>query len=743
MKQAEPLAIETPGAAMGVQTGMRGATGAVVAGIVAGIDTVGFSIALAVLMFAGPLAGGLGIAASAALLATAIIGLALGLCSGLRGNLGHAQDIGVAVLAPALATMAAAGALASDQLVATAFAIIAAASLATGLLMYLTGWLGLGRMVRFFPQTVVAGFLAGTGWLMVVSGIAVAAHLSIGSLFDPSAWTHDNLARVAAVVGFAASLWFLLPRIAHPAGLAVLLAAGVGVFHAILWLTGQGIGQAQAAGWLPVVLESGSLGSLAEIPRSIDWATVLSGAPVIGIVALLSLLAALMNTSALEVIEGLEVDHNAELRVTGLANMACGAVVGPPGYAGLASSMIAGRISPSNRGAAVVMAAVAVLGIFFANALVSTIPIFVTAGLIVFLGVDLLHEWLVKTRRRYTTAEWMIVLVIVIAVATAGFVAAVVIGLAIAVALFAFSYARIPVLRRVQTLEQLRSTLDRDPRQTAQLRGSGASVAVYELQGFLFFGTAERLRVRLRDRLMDQSERKLRRLILDFGQVSGVDSAALALMDRIGAMSADLGVGLVFSRLRPDVAQAFERATPALLQSAHVQRTATLDEAIEAAEEMLLGAPARIVAPSEIAARYAAQDQDLQRLSTFFARLPVERLARGARVLIEGEPADGLVLIEEGRVAVFRKGDPKRAPQRLRAMSAGSIIGDIGFATGGSRTADIVAETDVVVRRLSAENLRTIERDDPALAQAVSRAVMRALAEKVLTANRAVDGETG
>lgn len=710
---------------------------AILAGIVAGLDTVGFSIALAALVFTGPLAGGLGLAASATLLASAIMAFALARGSGLRGNVGHAQDIGVAVLAPALATMAASGTLAPEASVATAFAIIIASSLATGLLMVLTGWLGLGRMVKYFPQTVIAGFLAGTGWLLVVGGIAVAADLSMAGLFDPSAWNAEKLVRLAPVLVFALTLWLLLPRIANPAAMVMLLLAGVAIFHLGLAISGATMADAQAFGWLPAVLATGGLGDIQSMPVLIDWPTVAAALPSVGIVAILCVLAALMNTSALEAVAGEEADHDRELRVTGAANIACAAIAGPPGYSGLASSLIAHRISPGSRVAGAVTGAIALVGIVAADMLVSSIPIFVTAGLIIYLGADLLRDWLVDTRHRYSAAEWTIVLLIVVAVAVAGFATAVVLGLAIAVALFVFNYARVPVVRRAQTLGNLRSTLDRDPMQEAVLREKGAAVEVYQLQGFVFFGTAERLRGLLKRRLSDPKLPKLERLILDFGQVSGVDSAALALVERIAAMTGGNGVHLVLSRLRPDLAEALDRAAPALRSAQHVERAETLDEAVEVAEAAILGTPLHSVAPAEIARRYAVPDEDAPRLAAYFSALPEERLERGALVVTEGEPADGLILLEQGRVSVRGKSRLGAGPVRLRAMAAGSIIGDIGFANGGKRTADIVAETDIVIRRMSGNGLAALERDDPGLALVVLHAVARALAEKVVTANRA------
>ena len=715
----------------------------VFAGFVAGIDIVGFSVALAALMFAGPLAAGLGIAASAALMATAILGFTLAIGSGLRNNLGHAQDIAVAILAPALAAMAMTEGRTPETAIATAFAIVAASSFATGLLMFLTGRLGLGRMVRFFPQPVIAGFLAGTGWLLIVSGISVAANQPLDGLWDPRTWSINELLRVLPVVGFGLVLWVILPRIRHPATLVVLLFAAVAGFHAVLAAFGQSTAAAQAGGWLPGSAATGSLGDLLGFVPLVDWPSVGTALPTIGIVAVLSLIACLMNTSALEAVTGEEANQNAELRITGIANIACSLVAGPPGYSGLTSSLIAHRISRGSRIAGVVMAVVALIGLLAAGTLVATIPVFVTSGLIVYLGADLMRDWLVATHRRYSTAEWAIVLSIVIVVAVAGFVAALVAGLAIGVALFVFSYAQVRVLRATHTLERLRSSVERDPQQEDVLRARGAAVVVFELQGFLFFGTAERLRNQLRARLDDPNLPELRRMILDFGEVSGVDSATLNLIERIVTMTADRNIQLVLSRAGRAVAAALDRASTDVLNAAHVQRTATLDEAVEAAEEMLLGEPPRSIPPSELAARYAVLLDDVPALTAFFETLEVERISRGTSLLIEGEPADGILLLEEGRVIVQRRRDDGSSRQRLRAMGPGAILGDIGLATRARRTADVVAETEVAVRRITAAKVAELERDNPQLALALSRIVMRALASKVMTANRVAEGQRG
>ena len=59
--------------------------------------------------------------------------------------------------------------------VATAFAVVVCAGLASALALILVGGLGLGRVVRFFPHPVIAGFLASTGWVLLAGGVLMVA----------------------------------------------------------------------------------------------------------------------------------------------------------------------------------------------------------------------------------------------------------------------------------------------------------------------------------------------------------------------------------------------------------------------------------------------------------------------------------------------------------------------------------------------------------------------------------------
>ena len=713
----------------------------VTAGTIIGVDNLAFGIAIATLLFSGALDAGLELAVSAALVSTLVCAVVLALYSRITCHIGHVQDLGVAVLAQALAAMAATHALAEDVRIATALVIVALASLASALVLLATGWFGWGRIARYFPQPVLAGFLAGSGWLLTIGGLSIASGVSMADLVWPSAWDGDSLQKALPAVLFAALLWVVLRRSKWSGALVTMLTLAVIGFHIGLWVMGLSIGDAQTAGWVPMVATRGAtFPDLVALTPIVDWGVVGHALPAILTVAFLTLMGALMSTSALEAVTGEEVDANRELRLTGFANLGIALLAGPPAFSGFVSSLMAIRSGVTTRGTGLVMAAVVLIGLVAAGTIISTIPVFVMAGVILYLGIDLMADWLVRTRKTYGQGEWLVILVIVATIILFGFLVGILAGMMIACVIFVWSYSAVPILRRSGSLTEVPSTLVRGAGEAEVLRREGGRVAVIEVQGYLFFGTAERLRERVRRRITDPGRPPLLRLVLDLHHVVGLDAAAAAVLQRIASIVAEDGGALVLSGCRADLQSAILRAAPGL----GATFVPSLDEALEQAEDDVLARmPQTAAGAAEFSDLFARLPADQDRLERLFGTLPVEQLPKGSIVLRAGEVADSLVFLVQGRVVV-RLPTAQADAARLRAMSAGAVLGDIGLALGTRRTADVVAATDIAIRRLTQQHLARFDREDPHLALAVQRLLSRALAERIVRdENRTKAGAEG
>jgi SulP family sulfate permease len=117
----------------------------------------------------------------------------------------------------------------------------------------------------------------------------------------------------------------------------------------------------------------------------------------------------------------------------------------------------------------------------------------------------------------------------------------------------------------------------------------------------------------------------------------------------------------------------------------------------------------------------------------------VERIQvkAGEALIQQGAAATDLYFVESGSLTaqLELEGQPV---VRLARVGAGSVVGELGFYTGGVRTASVIAADDCLVGRISVEGVARIERDDPDLALALHRAMVRLVSHRLARANDAV-----
>ena len=114
------------------------------------------------------------------------------------------------------------------------------------------------------------------------------------------------------------------------------------------------------------------------------------------------------------------------------------------------------------------------------------------------------------------------------------------------------------------------------------------------------------------------------------------------------------------------------------------------------------------------------------------ATLTQRSLARGDRLVQEGEAADTLFIVVSGRFAVRTAA---LAGATLAEIGAGEPIGEIAFLTGARRTATVTALRDSIVASLDRAAFERIGAANPTL----WRSLAVALAGRVAATNRALD----
>jgi SulP family sulfate permease len=267
-----------------------------------------------------------------------------------------------------------------------------------------------------------------------------------------------------------------------------ILLGSIVVFYLVLLVTGTSIESAIARGlllgkvsgeavWQPLALKN---------PLAADWIAIIGQGGNILIALTLSLVGLLLNASALELAIQKDVDLNHELKSAGLANFLSGLGGGLIGYHALSFSALSHRSGARGRLPGLIAGTICVVMLFAGLALLAFFPKPFFGGLLLFLGLDFLVEWVITSWTKLSRAEYAIVLLILIVIASTDFLIGVGVGLVAMVILFVLNYSRIRVVHLALSGAELSSNVEGCAYHRRALANLGQHVYILELDGFLF-----------------------------------------------------------------------------------------------------------------------------------------------------------------------------------------------------------------------------------------------------------------
>ena len=697
--------------------------------------TVTFGLSYSVLIFSGPLAPFLSYGIAVTFISSAIISAVLACGSSYPFATGGPESSTAAMTAILAATLAERVATAnpSAPLLEPTLITLGLASLATGLVLCGFGVTRMGRAIRYVPYPVVGGFLGATGCLILIGAVRVITghRLQLSTLGEFANIT--ALAELGAAGTVTLILYLTRHRSSSPFGLPAILIAGVIAAQIGFWLAGMDLTQAQESGWVLKPPPSVSL-TLAWTEIG-DYPWRIFGDLTVDVIAVIFVTAssALFNTAGVEVAIQRDANLERELNVTGLANMLSGVFSGYTGCISVSRTVLSFKTGARGRLSGLTVSVICLLMLAGAPLLLGYVPTFVLGGLLIYLGADLLHKWIIDSRKRLSVTEYLSLLAIIVIIVQWGFLPGVLIGVIIGCATFALSASRIDSIKFHFDGSEYRSSLDRSRDDQAVLARHGGAIQGLILQSYLFFGSANRLSQHVKARLQRHAE--CRYLLFDFKLVTGIDSSAAYSFIQIKRAADDRGVRLVLVHLAASAEKAL-RSSGFLTGDVHV--VPELDHALEWCE-------------NEIIARYQGRAQEEANLRDWFTQMlgsehdanelmnRCERLdvAEGDIVVSAGAAADSMHFILDGRVGVMIPGENDR-PTRVRSLGRYTTIGEMGLVSGAPRSATIQAEAASVLYVLSNAQFDTIKIEQPQLGQKLLTYFMTVMAERLTFANRMI-----
>jgi SulP family sulfate permease len=707
----------------------------ILAGVLIGIMNITVAISIAALIFSGTHPSYLSAGIVMLLVGTLVIGLWGTMFSGFGGVICAPRSGLAPVFAAMIAAIYSASSSSSPQeVLVTMIITIIMASVVTGLFLILLGKLRLGNLVRYIPYPVMGGFFAGIGYIFVKGGLTVA----MGK--PPEVQTFHNVAFIQLAIPaiiFAILLYIFLKSFKHWSAFPLFLIVGFVLFYAAAFLSGATAETLVANGWLPKIDAPEGiqlpLVSLRYIEH-IDWWLILGQAGAMLVVALLSAIILLLDISGIEIITNLELDPDKELRTMGYANVVSGLAGGYPGVHVASDTAFTYKLGGDNKIMGIVYALAIFITILAGTGFIGKVPTYILGGLLIYVGIDFLTDWVWNTRKELPLSDYAIVWIILIAIALFDILQGVAFGFSVAVVLFVISYSRLSIIKSEASGHEHGSNIDRDLLTREKLNERGESILILMLQGYIFFGTSSKLLNEIRQRIHD---RKIEFLVMDFHHVSQLDTSAIMAFKKLGQLSEKHHFHVIVTAISDEDTQKLKNISFFTTEFSKLKRGYfdTMDEGVAWCEEFILKElnHSVLLFHKELISLLYLITQDEAAANELAGYFNIIKKKKDEYLFKQGEPGDSMYLVANGSITVVIESAGRT--HVVRRYQSGAILGEMAIYTGEPRSASVIIEDDAVLYELDAKKHEAMQRTHPVATGKFHSYIVRLLSERLNRAN--------
>lgn len=606
-----------------------------------------------------------------------------------------------------------------------------------GLILLLTARLGLGRLIKYVPVAVLSGFTTGIAGMLLLYALPVVlgAGLSAGKMAEWLPHIHPGALAITAVAVWIALCPLSWPLVRHVPGILQSLIAAW-LMHRLLLAVGINGGPvlADLATALP---GPGVLVSALVLPEIhlVHLATALKFAAAI---AMASALETLATAAALDAQLNERTSSDAELRRLAYT-MFCVAPLGMPvaGTLGRSAALLSvgAQTRMANAAYALCLLALTLLAYRWIaelpQAAIGGVLIVVARGMVgnsLQQAISAIKDAQDKRERKRSIADFSVMALVALVTLLDSFVTGLMAGIVSAMALFIRDQSR-SIIRRVQFGNRCHSLRLRSPQARAVQVEHGAEIAVIEVEGVLFFGSAEHL-----VKQIESLPATARIVIIDLRRVSDIDTTASRMLEQTARRVGEEGRRLLLSHLPPSrrlrgtlLARGVNAVIPA--ENWFVD----LDSALEYAEEDLLarhGVADDAAGPLPLAQSYLATGLSARQLQALAGYLVPRSLAAGEMLFRQGDTGCSLFVVTRGALSIHLPQTGCNG-KRLIAFGPGAVVGEMALVTSTSRSADALADEDTELLELDDVNLQALEHAHPEIASALLRAIASILADRL------------
>lgn len=708
-------------------------------GVVDGLDVSLWCYAFASIIFSGALSGFIPVGVAIILCGWAALGFTIIFTSKLRVHMGTLDEQAIVIIGGiGLILSAEFGAdTGTARGLATMLAVMSVTTLSVAVVFYVSGKYQLAHLLELIPYPVICGFMAGIGWLLLDASVSVAIDAPISFDIGTELQQGNNaLKLVLAVVG-GLGLFFFTKYVSKSWALPFACGVILLVFYGYVEVVNIPVTELRAGGWL-YEIQSESNGALHQLSglsiNDIDFGFVVSVMPQITTIAVLALLSASMNFSAISTANSkTHLRASDEMETLGLANLFCGLLCSPPGYSSATTSLLYQRFGATSRWVTLSSNLVCILVAVVGASLISVLPKVLICSTIFLFAIQMFYDWMYTNARSFSALDYLIVCTILAVVITMGFMQGVIVGVILSIFLFVLRYSMISAIQSQYKLNDHRSSVERSASCNAALNRHGSEALVYTLQGFLFFGTANSVRDSIR---LNIDNNQYATICLDIRRVTGIDISALNTFIQIKEFCEAEGILVLYCVSSKELE---EKILNFNVPSTPVNKPLIFSEtdfALEYMEEVILSKYVAETVTGTIKSHLLNMLGNEEKVSLLASVMVRVAFKAGEYLFKQGETGHRFYMLESGSMSAsidIGNGYSKR----VKKFSTGSVIGEMsGYTKDNTRSASVMADEASILYCFDPEKLNHQHHSRTEILAAIHELVARTMGARVEYMNR-------
>jgi SulP family sulfate permease len=613
-----------------------------------------------------------------------------------------------------------------------------------GVFQILLGVLGGGKLIKYIPYPVIAGFMNGVAIIIFTSQVKPFLGLKAGQTFWDIFTGNAIPAWHTVLVGLVTIAFILLaPRLIKSIpGSLIGMIGGIACFFIIGFIAKPELLQSDTnpyiIGYIPTSIPKPTMAlKFLNIFSQYEMKHLLMVIIPAITLGMLGAIDSLLTSLVADLVSKTRHNSKKELIGQGVGNIVSPLFGGLAGAGSTVRTLVNYESGGRTRLSGMICGLTVLLVLLVLGQYAKWVPYAVLAGILMVTSTKMVDTYSFELiKRKSTLKDLAIVLIVAGTTVLVSLMVAVGIGFLITALLFIKDQMTRSVIKNRFHGNQIHSKKVRSIEEMEILKEKGKAIVVYHLDGAVFFGTADKLLLEI-ESIVESVET----IILDFKMVREIDITGIQIIKQLNENLRDSNKKLALSYIDYDISPDKDRMTrlcedlSAFDNIGRQHFFPDTDSALEWAEDMLIKkyreeqkiGDSRVELKKMNIFEYLS-DAELDKVSALLTHCTYKA---GDEIFHEGEKGDTMYLVSKGSVNIFLELGKGERHKRIASFGEGVFFGDMSLLEEKPRSATAIAGTDTEVYCLTKKNFHKLLEEEPAVASRIQLGIARELSKRL------------